>query len=117
MAGTVTYSHYDSQGVSAFASGKVVCDGAETNVLCGFQPNKIELFYSDFGATANAYYVWVNGIAAGTMAQFADAGDLTFETGGPTVYAGDGENNLSEGFTIPADLMTNTDVIYWVAWR
>jgi hypothetical protein len=118
MAGTVTYTHPAGEAApSAFASGKVVTDGNATNVLCGFQPSRIELWYEGV-AGANAIHIWFKGETAGDYFNIAAAGTFTFEDdNGPIVYAGSGPDGYTEGFTIPAALCTNTDVIYWCAWR
>lgn len=117
-AGDITYTNPGGESADKpFASGSFESDISEAiNIICGFQPSRIELFLVDADATANTYNVWFKGMAASTTAYFADGGDLTFPTTlGPVVYSG----SDGEGFTVPAGQTgaADSDVTYWCAWR
>ena len=120
-AGDVTYTNPGAQAVpGSFASGSLTCDAdAAINVLCGFQPKRVLLFYKDNGATTNdAVVEWFSGMtAAHYFKTVMSTGVVTLETsGGPVVFAGDDDE--PEGFTVPAGLMDNdADTIYWIAFR
>jgi len=120
-AGDVTYTNPAANlAIGSFASGSLTCD-ADTaiNVLCGFQPARIKLFYKDSGATTVDKVIdWFAGItAANYFNTLMSTGVITLVTsGGPIVFAGDDDE--TEGFTIPAALMDNdADTIYWIAYR
>lgn len=115
--GDITYTSYDELGSSAIATGSIIVDAASAaNILCGFQPKRVELMLIDAGATANTMMIWTNSMTAATYALISDGGDLTFPTSlGVVVYSGtDGE-----GFTIPANQTgaADSDVIHWTAYR
>ena len=116
-AGDVTYSARGSYK----ASGIVSADAdTAVNVLCGFAPDKIILFYKDTGATtADKIITWTRGMTAGHYWNQAQSGTNTIATsGGPTVLAASATNTTGEGFTIPAGLMdADADTIYWEAER
>lgn len=131
-AGDITYTHTGGQdSESAFASGTVMANsGAAVNVIVGFQPSMIELYYKDTGATTlDKIIVWFKGMTAGSYWNTAmSTGIITLVgTAGPTVYAGtsgattamDGTvTPKSEGFTIPAALMdAATDYYTYKVWR
>ena len=111
--GDITYSNPGGDSnVQAFASGKFVGVAAATNIICGFQPNKIILY----NHTDASKFTWVKGMTAGHFFQVVTAGTQTVVTsGGPTVYSG----SSGEGFTIPNTAVFNTaaDDITWEAWR
>lgn len=117
-AGEITYSAKGSYK----ASGVVLAD-ADTaiNVLCGFQPDKITLYYKDTGATTvDKVMIWLKGMTAGYYwSTLMSTGAITLATsGGPTVLAASATNTSGEGFTIPAGLMdADSDTIYWEAER
>jgi hypothetical protein len=116
--GDITYTNPGGElATSAFASGKLIVDAdAAANIICGFQPTRVELLLVDAGATANTMMIWNNAMPDGTYALISDGGDLTFPTTlGVTVYSG----ASGEGFTIPANQTgaADSDVIYWTAWR
>ena len=120
-AGDVTYSHPGGkENYSSFASGTVSADAdTAVNVICGFKPNKITLYYKDTGATTNdVQIIWFTGMTAAYYWNILmSTGVMTLVTsGGPVAY--DGTNEISDGFTIPAGLMdTDEDTIYWIADR
>ena len=121
----VTYSNpAGNLATGAFASGLVLADASDPiNVLCGFKPSKVELYYKDSGGTANKIVIWVKGMTedvGGINDEYAligDAGDVAFPgSGGILIYEGDADN--TEGFTIAAALMdADNDNIFWVAHR
>ena len=120
-AGDITYSNPGGESTNkAFASGRVLAD-ADTaiNVICGFQPSRIELWYKDTGATTkDAFVLWFKGMTAAYYWNTVLAsGACTLTTsGGPIVYAGTA--GVAEGFTIPAGLQdADSDIIDWIAWR
>ena len=129
-AGDITYSNPGGEAaVKAFASGIVSAD-ADTaiNVICGFVPSKIVLYYKDTGATTvDRIMTWVKGMtAAHYWSLLNSTGVVTVATsGGPVVYGdtsddvyGSEESATGQGFTIPAGLMdADEDTIYWEAWR
>jgi len=119
-AGDITYANAGGQSNDkAFASGRVLAD-ADTaiNVIVGFQPSRIELWYKDTGATTvDAFVLWFKGMtAAYYWNTVLSTGACTLTTsGGPIVYAVTG---AGEGFTIPAGLQdADEDIIDWIAWR
>lgn len=117
-AGDVTYSARGSYK----ASGIVSADAdTAVNVLCGFAPDKITLYYKDTGATTQDKIItWVKGMtAANYWSLLMSTGVVTLVTsGGPTVLAASATNTTGEGFTIPAGLMdADADTIYWEAER
>ena len=120
-AGDITYTNKGgkSNDGKAFASGRVLAD-ADTaiNVICGFQPSRIELWYKDTGATTkDACVLWFAGMTAAYYWNTVLAsGACTLTTsGGPIVY---NTAEVGEGFTIPAGLQdADSDIIDWIAWR
>ena len=121
--GDITYTHKaGASSESAFASGSLSVDASEVaNIICGFQPSMIEFYYKDSGAVTNDIYCrWFLGMTAAnyyktTMIVGTTTDITSLETsGGPVVYT----DTDGEGFTIPAALQaTDSDTIYWIAWR
>ena len=112
----VTYSNLGPVGANkAFASGLLTSDGTAVNINVGFQPSKIVLV-NYTGTNPNIIY-WVEGMAAGTYHLLTGSSGVVTKgsSGGPVVFAGD--NDESEGFTIPAGLLTDADTWLWEAWR
>jgi len=134
-AGDITYSNpAGMSGEGAFASGIVLAD-ADTaiNVIVGFIPSQIVLFYKDTGeTTVDKVLQWFKGMTAGTYwSTLMSTGVITEATSGPVVYGDTTDDTYTEGsapsyeqdktghgFTIPAGLMdADSDKIYWQAWR
>ncbi len=119
MAITYTHAAGDNAG-SAFSSGSLTADGNVVFVDCGFRPNRVELICNDAsGAVADWHATWFAGMPAGTYWRAVGTDDaISLEaTGGVTIPDPDDELEDNNGFTIPAGLMANTDVVYWIAWR
>lgn len=129
-AGDITYSNPGGEAaVKAFASGIVSADAdTAVNVICGFVPSQIILFYKDTGATTvDRVIQWFAGMTAGYYWNTVmSTGVITLITSnGPTVYGdtsddvyGAGESATGQGFTVPSALEdADEDTIYWQAWR
>lgn len=119
--GDITYTNKGGEsGNKVLASGSLVVDAnAAANILCGFQPSRVELMLVDADATANTIMIWHSSMTAGTYCLISDGGDVTFPTSLGVVPYGDDYGDTGEGFTIPANQTgaADSDVIYWTAWR
>ena len=117
-AGDVTIQKAGSN--LAIISAEADADAA-VNVVCGFQPDRIKLFYKDTGATTNDVIIeWFAGMTAGYYWKTVmSTGVVTLETsGGPTLLAESESNATGAGITIPAGLMdADSDTIYGILER
>lgn len=126
-AGDITYSNPGSG--KNFASGIVLADASDdVNVLCGFVPTRIVLYYKDTAATTvDRVIEWFKGMTAGNYWNtLMSTGVITLVTSnGPLVYGdtsddvyGASESATGQGFTIQNEIEdADSDIIYWQAWR
>jgi len=111
MANTVTITHPNVD--SAFASGTITCDGTIVYVSCGFQPSYVKLVNT---TTIEVIEWWAGMTAENYLDVITSAGTTSYATsGGPAVFAGDSDE--SSGFSIPAALTADAEVIKWIAFR
>lgn len=93
--------------------GTMTSDGTIAYISCGFQPTYIKLI----NETQKSSMEWWAGMTAADyfkVIYHADGAVVSYETsGGPIVFAGDDDE--SEGFVIPAALLTDADVVHWFA--
>jgi hypothetical protein len=111
MAGTVTKNEPVRDD---FVSGKIVCDGAATNVELGFVPKQVEIQNITNPSTHRWYYGMT---AAYCIQEAADGVKSVVTSAGISGYAGDATH--APGFTIGTNAVLNTasDVLYFKAFR
>lgn len=114
--GDVTYSQSGARlHYGAFQSGMALADSSTAITLTtGFDPQYIKVMVKDTDQGLRIFEWWEGMLSTNVLLTRVDADSSIF------VYAGIGGGfaPTSSGFTIPAAMMnTDSDTIYWQAWR
>jgi len=132
MANTYVYNQSGGSGVLGVMTGYVDCDGStDLQVELGFIPTRVECFIvtDPEGTPAQGEgYLW--SISLDSAGAYVDNTIAIATTGARTVAGasiqvfegleedpGTPTPAIAPGFTLPASLVTNTDRLYWSAFR